>query len=669
MRLSKKLAAVFFIFICILLMTFLGVFSATAADKTDKITYNRYNIVLVTDTSGSMNSTDKSGLRFEAIGKFVALLAERGNRVGTVVFNGDIAFKQDLVDANGISDKREVISHVKGVPATGYTNIGIGLQTAVDMLNKDNNPDLSSIILLLSDGNTDLQTKDEEKVSLEQKADAIQTARDAGYKIYTISLNADGTANSNELSQIAKATGGQFQEVKKADDLEDVFNMYYSLIFSSKLNKGNEKTFSPSGEINDTFEIPAVGVEEVNIVLSGKATDYSLTEPSGKQYSKDSLASTTYSSDTFNVIKIVNPLAGTWNYSIKGISGDKIQINIVYNTNLSSGVKAVPQKETYVANDKITITAYLMEAGQTVQTSQYDRFTASLSITDSQGNTQAKDMTLGADGFTYDLIPQESGTYTVRANIVGQDYNIFTDNIRLNVDNTPPTKNQNIEKTVLLWPFSDNKKVIDLTPCATDAQDSTLIYELESSAFMDNEYTLQGKELTITSYSLSKGSFTIRAYDSDGAYCTFDVIIKTINMTLLGIILLVGGILIALAIIGIGLWIALNKRFMGPCYVTQFDAEGNYYEEIKREKGRGRLSLSAFNLKNSGFNTAKCYFQATGKDHVFFCTNEKVHGDGKVDKKFRIDGNGYEVTISTDEHAQQGIRVKFVSRLNNANFF
>jgi Mg-chelatase subunit ChlD len=667
MRLSKGLAAV--LAVCILLMAFFGELSVTASNEPDKITYNRYNIMLVADASGSMNNTDKRGLRFEAIGKFVALLAERGNRVGTVVFNSDIASKLDLADVNCISDKGKIISNIQNVPASGYTNIGKALQTAVDMLNKDKNPDLPSIILLLSDGNTELKTKEEEKISLEQKADAIQAARDAGYKIYTISLNADGTADSKELSQIANATAGQFQEVKKADDLEYVFSMYYTLIFSSKLNKSDVKIFKSSGEINDTFEIPNVGVEEVNIILSGKATDYSLTDPSGKEYSKVELVSSTYSSDTYNVIKIADPLEGTWNYSVKGIPGDKIQINIVYNTNLSQEIKTTPQKDTYLAKDKITITTYLTEAGQPVQANQYDCFTATLSITDGEGNTESKEMSLSADGYSYEFVPQKRGTYTVRANIVGQDYNIYTDDIKINVDNTPPIKNMDIEETVFLWPFSDNKKVIDLSPCATDLQDSSLVYRVESSAFMDNEYTLQGNKLTITNYSLSKGSFTIFAYDSDGAYCTFEVTIKTVNVTLLAVILLIGGILIALAIIGGGLWVALNKRFMGSCYVTQFDEEGNYYEEIKREKGRGRILLSAFNLKNSGFNTSKCYFQATGKDYVFFCTNVKVHGDGRVEKKFRIDGNGYEVTISTDEQSLKGIRIKFVSRLNNTKFY
>ena len=653
------------VLLCAILLASVGVTSVSATEGAEKTKYNRYNIVLVTDASGSMRSTDKDGLRFEAIGKFVALLAEHGNRVGSVVFNGGLAFKQDLADANGIAEKKTITSNIQSINADGYTNIGLGLQTATEMLNKDKNPALPSIILLLSDGNSELSTQDELDVSLTQKAEAIDAARNAGYKIYTVILNADGSANADELAQIAKATGGEFREVNEASDLEDVFSMYYTMIFSSKLEQGDIRTFPASGETSDTFTVPGVGVEEVNIVLSGKATDYSLTDPTGKVYDKNALGAFTYSSGSFNVIKIVDPLAGDWGYSVKGIPGDQIQINIVYNTDLSTNIQAEPEKDVYMANDQIKIVASLLEGESNATSDQYTGFKATLSVDNGKGETKAYDMTVGANGFEYLFLPPKSGSYVVRANIVGQDYDLYTENIKLDVDNTPPSKVQDIEKTVLLWPFSDNQVVIDVLPAATDAQDATLRYEVESTAFMDSEYDLQGSNLTMKSYSLSKGSFTIRAYDSDGAYCTFNVTIDTINMGLLGIVLLVAGILIAGAIIGFGFWIAMNKRFMGACYVTQFDDEGNSYEEVKREKGRGRIMLSAFNLKSPGFNTSKAYFQATGKDHAFLCTREKVYGDGRLDKSFRVDGNGYEVTITADEGGRRGLRVRFVSRMNN----
>ncbi|MCL1789667.1 MAG: VWA domain-containing protein, partial [Oscillospiraceae bacterium] len=87
-------------------------------------THNRYNIVLVVDSSGSMAFTDPGELRFEAIGKFIALLAERGNTVGTVVFSEEVVLERPMTDVNGIGIKQEIVGEISKNLPQGYTNIG-----------------------------------------------------------------------------------------------------------------------------------------------------------------------------------------------------------------------------------------------------------------------------------------------------------------------------------------------------------------------------------------------------------------------------------------------------------------------------------------------------------------------------------------------------------------
>ncbi len=54
---------------------------------------------------------------------------------------------------------------------------------------------------------------------------------------------------------------------------------------------------------------------------------------------------------------------------------------------------------------------------------------------------------------------------------------------------------------------------------ATDAQDSTLRYKIESTSFIEGmDYTVDNGILTMDHFSLSKGSFTISATDSGGAF-------------------------------------------------------------------------------------------------------------------------------------------------------
>lgn len=217
--------------------------------------YNKYNIVLVADSSGSMKTSDPEELRFEAISQFVGLLANKGNMVGSVVFNGDIVQKSSkLVEASNMTLKRELVSNVMSATPAGYTNIGYALEEAVKLL-ETGSPKNPSVIILLTDGETDMPTAEEEEVSLTKKADAIQAAREKNIKIYNVCLNADGQAYVNEAKQISSATGGEFREVKTAEDLKEVFNLFYGMIYSTEV-VSEEGVFDSNGVFEKDLPFP-----------------------------------------------------------------------------------------------------------------------------------------------------------------------------------------------------------------------------------------------------------------------------------------------------------------------------------------------------------------------------------------------------------------------------
>ena len=133
-------------------------------------------------------------------------------------------------------------------------------------------------------------------------------------------------------------------------------------------------------------------------------------------------------------------------------------------------------------------------------------------------------------------------------------------------NNTPPVPvNPVIEETVKIWPFVGGSFTLDMNTLATDAQDSTLRYKIESTSFIEGmDYTVDNNGiLTMDHFSLSKGSFTISATDSGGLSCEINVIVKSINiglMTLIGMGVLA---LVTAVIFVILLYIALTKPFRG----------------------------------------------------------------------------------------------------------
>lgn len=226
MKLGRRILCL--ILACLLLAA--PVFAEEEMNRTGK----RYNVVFVTDESGSMKYTDAKKLRYDAIHRFVALMAQHGNYLGSVTFDDDLRPSYPLRAIDGFGDKEAFMSHIRSFDPNGDTNIGLALEEALKLLDEAQSNENPSVIILLSDGNTDLKSEEAMDESLDMKAEAIEKARQKGYQIYTICLNSNGKANASELQQIAQATGGEFREVKNAEDLEKIQTMYYQMIFGDR---------------------------------------------------------------------------------------------------------------------------------------------------------------------------------------------------------------------------------------------------------------------------------------------------------------------------------------------------------------------------------------------------------------------------------------------------
>ena len=120
----------------------------------------KLNIELVIDGSGSLvngdTPTDPSGLRYDAINLFLALLANKGNEVGAIVFDDNsekYIFNADVASVEGKQAKMNLADKIKKAGTGVDTDIGSALKTAVEALKKhqaDN--DNASAVILMSDG-------------------------------------------------------------------------------------------------------------------------------------------------------------------------------------------------------------------------------------------------------------------------------------------------------------------------------------------------------------------------------------------------------------------------------------------------------------------------------------------------------------------------------------
>ncbi len=658
----KKTTCRIFLIVLTIVMAFNFCMIANAESKL----MNRYNVVLVTDASGSMKDTDPDGYRFESIDLFVSLLANGGNHVGSVVFSDGVISKHDLVNITGRSEKDSITSQIRNTEVDGWTDTGSALMEAINMLEKGGNKELPSIIILLTDGNTDMGDEELTAQSIAKKEEAMEIARSKGYNIYTISLNKDNSANSNELKQIASATGGQFQEVTNAEDLQSVFDLYYQMIYSTNSMKLVDETVPASGAISRNFDVADLGVEEVNIVVFGKLSQIILKKPDGSTIPDAQMQKILYKSNTFTLIKIAEPEKGVWNLTVKSDPGSKLKIFKIYNSNLQVDASIVNPKDSYVIGSAVNFNAKIKENDTLItDVARYAGYKALLTVNDYEGNTvHTQEVSKpGASGFETTFTPADYGTYYAKISVETSELFSESEVFTISVGNTAPIANAEvIKKHINRWPFFiKTDSTIDLSQTATDAEDSTLTYKVKSSTWMEDDYTLDGDKLTINKFSVSKGSFTIEASDSLGAYCSYDVKVTSTNIGLWVVILMLLGILIVLAAIGIKTYIDYGRPFMGTFTVENTTT----HESSTMQKSRGRLKLTSLQIGQTGLDKG-CYFQATGKNYVYFVSKKPFYSDSsfKKTKKLKVESS-MEVKISTNPEYSDGVIIRFESMLNN----
>lgn len=665
--------------LCLVATLCASVFAGTFIARADgQNAINKYNVVVVLDSSGSMIDTDPDGNRYEAIGLFINLLTECGNNIGGVVFSNEVLLSEDIVSADKQTVKDEFMEKLKSITPAGWTNTGAGLETAVNMITEQGDIELPSVILYLSDGNTEMGSDDETEDSLQRKADAIQKARENNIQVYSVCLNANQDADVTEMSQIAYATGGIFKEITSAADLKDAFNLFYETIYGTSTVQIGDATVPENGVVEKEFILPAFGVEEVNIIIYGDVNNVQITNPNNTVVN-----STTVKSNTYTIVKFSDVQEGNWKLTANGTPGTNVKVNMVYNTDLTVQVDSNKDEigHAVTADDELEIYANMVSNGETAtQDNQYGGYEASLVVMDSYRNIIEDGIKMDVTGGRFSVKRKyEPGTYYFKVVLSGNYLSkeseelgaiVVTDAAEPEPDptetNTAPTPvKDTIEENVYVIPFRDNTFKFDVDGIATDKEDKELHYEIESSSFTEGEdYMFSDNTIELTKYSLSKGAFTIRAYDSMGEYCDVELVINSVNVGLVTVIALAVTALIILIIVGI---IVYNNSIISFKGMIEVKSCVNGEEKSKSREGRrGNIKLYKFEVDDLGLKRST-RFQATGKDYIYFIIKPGLYMGNRKIKKVKINGNDSELRLykntNNDGKSSDWIAVSFIPKL------
>jgi Ca-activated chloride channel family protein len=177
------------------------------------------NVLLVVDTSGSMNDEGRLDQAKQGLGAFFRTVSPR-DRVGLLAFNDKLQLLEPL---NEFSANRNALrERVRGLIADGGTAIYDATAAGFEQVRRLAGNGRINAVVVLTDG--------EDTDSHKNADDVVNAVRGQGdssrqVRIFTIAYSAGAQGAEQALRNIAQASGGQ--EYK--GDTEDIESVYRSI--------------------------------------------------------------------------------------------------------------------------------------------------------------------------------------------------------------------------------------------------------------------------------------------------------------------------------------------------------------------------------------------------------------------------------------------------------
>lgn len=392
----------------------------------------RMDAVLAVDVSTSMNESDVNKVSFEAVKLFVDMASVQGDKIGVVAYTDRIMREKAMLLMKDASDKQSVKTFIDQLDRGPYTDLAVGVNEALKVLENGADPAHTPLVVLLTDGNNSLPAGRTQEQSDKELAGAVERAKTEGIPIYTIGLNADGQLNQSALERIAGETDAKSFVTSSADDLPAILSEIYARHLKLKVLPIQE--LNGSGAFQEVaLDIPNASVKEANIsIMSGSPVELKLSDPKGTEVPIPSDKILFSSSRAYSLLKILQPAQGTWKLQVKGAPKDKIKINLIYNYDLKLQMEPLPT-QTWKVGDDVAVQAYLESGGRKAGDADlYKSLKATLIVKDLQtGRTEEKPLVSSAQGIAGSYKLPEAHEYELKVRAEDAGYIRETDPVKL----------------------------------------------------------------------------------------------------------------------------------------------------------------------------------------------------------------------------------------------
>jgi Mg-chelatase subunit ChlD len=293
------------------------------------------DLIFILDCSGSMKQTDPQDLRKPATELIVSLLGPK-DRVGLVGFGGSAQTLISLTDnipANQKLFSSAIQKHITSQEL--HTNLSEAAKKGYEEIKGSSRG--TKILLLMSDGQMDLGSKEKDAAALNELFSLIPELTKANIKLYTVAFT--DLSDQKLLADLAEKTRGFFQLAKTDKDLHVIFSSIFEQVKLPDTVPLEGNTFLIDKEIQD-----------VTVLITKQGgTATRLIDPNQKELVYGNLPGNIdwQKTNVFDLITIKNPLPGRWKVQLSTKEGNKIFIvtDLVLKTSFSQN-QVYPGQET-----------------------------------------------------------------------------------------------------------------------------------------------------------------------------------------------------------------------------------------------------------------------------------------------------------------------------------
>lgn len=269
-----------------------------------ELSSHRVAVILILDTSGSMEKNDPNGLRFTGA-RLLSSLLEPGDSAAVILFS-----TQSIVLTNGFRlirnerDRLELMTSVQAHPPDGYTDVKAAFHSARQLLRQLQRGRQAVYIVLLTDGEPEIKDP-----YSSYETETLEVAKSLGAPVLSIALTS--SAQTPFLDRLAYETGGQ---VVSADDASDLLDAYLGVFGQIK----DRTVLVTSGKDTSFILDPGLApyINSMSFVMSRPArSPLWLDSPAGTPVQSDDPNVSFYFEDPeFVTISLGDPPPGTWTF-------------------------------------------------------------------------------------------------------------------------------------------------------------------------------------------------------------------------------------------------------------------------------------------------------------------------------------------------------------------